>query len=33
MLGKENSFPDSVINDKTLREGSKSREPVGAVEV
>lgn len=33
MLGKASVFPDSVINDKTLREGSKSREPVGEVEV
>lgn len=33
MLGKASGFPDSVINDKTLREGSKSREPVGEVEV
>lgn len=33
MLGKENDLPDSVINDKTLREGSKSKEAVGEVEV
>lgn len=33
MLCKENVFPDSVINDETLRGGSKSRELVGEVEV
>lgn len=29
MLGKESGLPDSVINDKTLGEGSKSKKPVG----
>lgn len=33
MLGKENGLPDSVINDKTLKGGSKSEERVGDVEV
>lgn len=33
MLGKENGFPDSVINDKTLRGGRKIGERVGEVEV
>lgn len=33
MLGKENGFPDSIINDKTLRGGCKIGERVGEVEV
>lgn len=33
MLGKESGLPDSVINDKTLGEVSKSKKPAGKVEV
>lgn len=33
MLGKASDLPDSVINDKTLEEGSKSKKPFGKVEV
>lgn len=33
MLGKENGLPDSLINDKTLRRGTKNEEAVGAGEV
>lgn len=33
MLGKENGMPDSVINDKTLKGGSKREERVCDAEV